>query len=752
MKIKLNIDTVGFKKKPAGAEIGGVCNRVKRADRIVEIDANMLIDVITSGRTFTPAELDGTTGDAWRSQQVICIDVDNETFLKDKNGKYIYEVTAEGKRKQVRACVEEPTTPAQAERILYKHNIKPFCIYKTFSYTEAWERFRVVFILEEPITDVKQAMDYTQRLAQLIPEADPSIATPERLIFAGPKDCMLAINPRAITTLSQLEALEPYHAPQIEETAPAITKTADLVKNIDEIKAKQDRKVKRLTVEERKQLIKYDIANFNMIDFITETTAAREVVVGRTHYITPCPICGRDSNNLQIFENGGTWSSWRCYDVHNTTGITGGTIIDYLKAVYGLTTAEAMAKFEDIKGYDFQPISEHKIEELKADRAEFDREGFQEWKARKRAETTAQNAQEATEQREAEEITTEQLKGLESPNNAPQDEVTEEPAKDDLELFFEAIAGEEYRPNETGVKWLDKLFDGGIMNKTSTLIIAAPATGKTTLCQQIAEGMAENGKEVIYFSLEMSLHQMLAKTISRRLSLRNLAHIGFYDVLKAYDLPSDQRQHVREELNRYRHGSYKNIKYYDCESMKGSDVETITNLVTKAGEEAKAKGKNGPAVFLDYLHLVNGANQDQAENIKQTLKALKSYAIKYNTFVIAISAINRDSMKKGQITLNSGRDTSAIEYSGDYQLSLNYLDYELGNKDPQKPEDAAQVESETPRKLVLRLLKNRGGAGGKSEGLLFYPKENVFFSYDDEVPAHFEPATKLFYKQPQKRR
>ena len=47
-------------------------------------------------------------------------------------------------------------------------------------------------------------------------------------------------------------------------------------------------------------------------------------------------------------------------------------------------------------------------------------------------------------------------------------------------------------------------------------IVGPSGAGKTTLCQQIAEAMARNGKPVVYLNFEMSREQMIAKAISGR--------------------------------------------------------------------------------------------------------------------------------------------------------------------------------------------------------------------------------------------
>lgn len=69
---------------------------------------------------------------------------------------------------------------------------------------------------------------------------------------------------------------------------------------------------------------------------------------------------------------------------------------------------------------------------------------------------------------------------------------------------------------KTGFQQLDTLLLGGI---SPGLIVLGgnPGVGKSTFCFQLAEHVVESGGQVMYFSLEMPVKWLLAKSISRRL-------------------------------------------------------------------------------------------------------------------------------------------------------------------------------------------------------------------------------------------
>ena len=54
MKIKLNVDVMGYKEKPVGKE-DSIRLSIGRADRIRELTPDELIEAIRKGYTFTPA-------------------------------------------------------------------------------------------------------------------------------------------------------------------------------------------------------------------------------------------------------------------------------------------------------------------------------------------------------------------------------------------------------------------------------------------------------------------------------------------------------------------------------------------------------------------------------------------------------------------------------------------------------------------------------------------------------------------------
>lgn len=298
---------------------------------------------------------------------------------------------------------------------------------------------------------------------------------------------------------------------------------------------------------------------------------------------------------------------------------------------------------------------------------------------------------------------------------------------DYITKFWEKINTEAYKPNATGIDFFDDLLNGGIMNQSLLVLLAAPGIGKTTLAQQIGEAMAANKRPVLYLNYEMSNEQMIAKEISRELfslfinGYKDGVKLTMTQILQAYKLNKIDRDKVKKALDNYKENNFKWIKYRPDGAT--NEINELREYLNTMGEAARQNGKEAPAIIVDYLHLLtsNDKKMDAAAIIKEAVKMLKDYAIEYNTIVIAISAINRDSSINGKVNIDSGRDTSGIEYTADYVLSMNYKELENGNISPKSdPEEYERIKQDPDAFITLKLRKSRFSA--KEAGTDIYIK------------------------------
>lgn len=353
--------------------------------------------------------------------------------------------------------------------------------------------------------------------------------------------------------------------------------------------------------------------------------------------------------------------------------------------------------------------------------------------------TPPQERQQAPQQQEAGKDDKKHMDEQKTPQEAPQ------PRKTALQLFDEFIAKvqtDAYKPLKTGMTAFDKLLGGGIQRQALVILTAAPGTGKTALTSQIFEAMAAEGTDVVFLNLEMSREQLLARSVSR-ISYRNgNKTISAAEVMKGYLWKDNdiRRDAILKAAEEYRTTIAERM-HYNPEGA-GTTLNSIMKTLEDAAAEAKAAGKPAPVCVLDYLHLITtDKREEQAEILKKAVAELKAWAIRHDTFVFAISASNRTSNSSGTQSLESGRDTSAIEYSADIQLSLNYTALMEGRTKPNStdkyrandPNDMALLQkgdADGNREMTVQVLKSRMNAPGRKLHLLFNPAASVFYEID----------------------
>lgn len=328
MKIKLNIDTQKFTSKPQPFP-PSLRNRLCSAASIREVTPEQLIESVKQGLTFTPAAMTGTTGDTWQAQQVICADIDNDTGKKDADGHKIR--------------LANPLTPEKAREVMAQHGIDPYFMYYSFSNADNWPKFRIVLILNEPITDPDTANDLIARFTGIFNTAvyhcaDTTASDNARLYYGGKADSIIYTSGKTTST-ELLQALPVYEDVQATETPAEAVKMEWEYKRTPTAQNGLQRPYSALQAQ-----FEADKENFNLAAYVESTTNSRPVKSGRALFFNPCPICGHN-DDFQV-----TGSVYHC---HSASGGTGGSIIDYLMNKDGLDMGAACDKFKyDIMKYD----------------------------------------------------------------------------------------------------------------------------------------------------------------------------------------------------------------------------------------------------------------------------------------------------------------------------------------------------------------------------------------------------------------
>ena len=146
-----------FDHKPSGREIGLIKNSLQSKEMTIDYMARLIGE---NGHSFSPAVFsDGTKKENFMYQQLVGLDFDH--------GARFAEIKAKAD----------------------KYRLPMLFAYKTFSWQEDDERFRVIFALSAPITDIFSMEVIIAIFMRIFEVADPSCKDCSRLFFGG-KGCL----------------------------------------------------------------------------------------------------------------------------------------------------------------------------------------------------------------------------------------------------------------------------------------------------------------------------------------------------------------------------------------------------------------------------------------------------------------------------------------------------------------------------------------------------------------------------------
>lgn len=287
-------------------------------------------------------------------------------------------------------------------------------------------------------------------------------------------------------------------------------------------------------------------------------------------------------------------------------------------------------------------------------------------------------------------------------------------------------------PLSTGFTKLDEIFEGGLFNGLY-IIGAVSGVGKTTFVLQIADQIAKQGDDVLFFTLEMEEHELIAKSISRLTFLDNydkkLAKTtrGIMTGSRYLKYNQDEIDLIKNSVAKY--GEYsKNL--FIIEGKGDIGVKQIEEAIK---EHINATGKK-PVVIIDYLQILAPFNDKgtDKQNIDYSASQLKIISRDNKIPVIAISSFNRENYKNS-VNMASFKESGLIEYSTDFLIGLQYKGQGTPKATTFEIEKASKNET---KEIELKVLKNRHGS-----------IETIDFNYN-ALFNYFEEKVETINKKP----
>ena len=313
------------------------------------------------------------------------------------------------------------------------------------------------------------------------------------------------------------------------------------------------------------------------------------------------------------------------------------------------------------------------------------------------------------------------------------EEFENESAYSDLGNFLQKLKkSREGLAIPTGFSQLDTLLDGGLYPGLY-FIGAISSLGKTSLTLQIADNIAKSGRGVLFFSLEMSRNELIAKSLSRL--TRQLCGDNTRlakttrGILRANFNPAEQKifaQAVKEYS-----GYASNI--FISEGVGDIGVGEIREKLDRFIHFNEGVP---PVIVIDYAQILAPANEKYTDkqNTDKNVLELKRISRDYQIPVFAISSFNRENYTE-PVNMASFKESGSVEYSSDCLIGLQYSGWDYQDKEKEGDHKrrvrerleaiSAMAKQGMPIDVECKILKNRNGAKDRIN-FRFHPMFNLF--------------------------
>jgi replicative DNA helicase len=286
-----------------------------------------------------------------------------------------------------------------------------------------------------------------------------------------------------------------------------------------------------------------------------------------------------------------------------------------------------------------------------------------------------------------------------------------------LDSFFEQVKKNKNIPTvSTGFTELDLALGGGLHSGLYVLG-AVSSLGKTSFILQMADFISSQGQDVLFFSLEQSIKEMIARSISRfgaLLSGCGAEAFSSRELLSGKISGKGSMRLVREAGE-----AYKKV----AGRLFIKEVEGITDIsqIKKAVESHMKSTGRKPVVMLDYIQILRASDKymTDKQNIDSVITELKCFSRKFDFPLIAISSFNRSNYKNS-VSMESFKESGSLEYSSDVLMGLQFA--ATGNKDF----NINAEKLKNPRQVELLMIKNRDGLPYSKISFNYYAKYNLF--------------------------
>ena len=302
-----------------------------------------------------------------------------------------------------------------------------------------------------------------------------------------------------------------------------------------------------------------------------------------------------------------------------------------------------------------------------------------------------------------------------------------------IDSFFQKSEEGKFKPISTGFKNFDSIINGGLQKQSLVVIGGGSSMGKTTFTINLAMNLLKQNKKIIYYSLEMSEEQIQSKIFSNiayTTGRKSISSDRFFNLYDTNTMTEASKKQILEIIKA--RTEIQNLFVIHQSNL----LDDIIQKVEQIHKALKEKEEESPILIIDHLQYLQGKQREDAQAlIKRATAFFKNYAIENDSIVIVLTANNRESTKEKQKTMFSGgRDSSDIEYSSDYNLQINFAEWEeyKGNNREVELHSLQELKEMNPKEISFTLHKARMGQSGKVMKFSFDGITNTFSEINDE--------------------
>jgi replicative DNA helicase len=266
----------------------------------------------------------------------------------------------------------------------------------------------------------------------------------------------------------------------------------------------------------------------------------------------------------------------------------------------------------------------------------------------------------------------------------------------------------------TGLRPLDKIITGFAAGELIYLG-GRPAMGKTLVAMQIAMNQAQANHIVMFFTIEMSGQQLMARMTS------NLSETNGAAFLDPYNRISKQQvTEISVAVDQMREAPLLIV------DLPEATLSRIEAEIMRVKSKFDVRG-----VYIDYMQLVQALPEDKSkpktEQVTNLSKAFKAMTRRTKVFTVVVCSLSRNTEQRGdkRPMLSDLRESGQLEFDADKVIFVHReAEYMSGTG---RQDKAHQME------IIVR--KNRNGQQGTA-----HVKAILQFTKVTEYPPNERPC------------